>query len=448
MRVLQAEKTMKISDVSAVLHTDRNTSVVQRQDMQTLFSEASLTGKQDVLQGLGPLQHVFTLFLENEQRLNPLNTRELIALFDSCSDPEKSADELHKVLHALAPGNGQIGHRQVNLLTEHLRKRVAAFLQRSHYPFHQLLPHDHVFGSGGDFCKTIHASTAAAILAAPFVKICKTGTTNVTSYHGSAQAMIEFGYDTARLSVTRLNHELQHFGFAFIPLSTLGFPYSQALKEARGSLWYEARKQLTDICAVGAPGWQATMRDTAIPLDIFKIVSPNAQVLHPQHHSTGICHLNMLPYVLSLYLHLNSQGIIVYSYDGIDEFATASSNPDPRNKNNLLIWVRANDIIITECSPEDLGFTRATLEDIAEEENLSATNDDLWRIITGTMRGPKRDFLVANAALLLVAAEYLASSGGGFINQLQQAVQLVEAQIDSGKAGENFHQVLEAHHQR
>jgi anthranilate phosphoribosyltransferase len=436
---------MKTSDVSNSLRTDRHTSVVQRQNLQTLFAEASPTGKQGVLQDLGPLEHVFTLFLEYEQSLDPLTEDKLIALFESCSDPEKSAEALRDVLHALAPGNGQIGYRQVNLLTDHLRKRIAAFARRAKHPFHQLLTHDHVFGSGGDFCKTIHASTAAAILAAPFIKICKTGTTNVTSYHGSAQAMLEFGYDTAKLSVARLNHELKNFGFAFIPLSTLGFPYSQALKEARGYLWYEAREQLTNICAIGAPGWQTAMRETAIPLDIFKIVSPNAQVLYPQHHSTGVCHLNMLPYVLSLYLHLNSQGIIVYSYDGIDEFSTASSNPDPRNKNNLLIWVRANEIIITECGPEDLGFARASLQDIAEGEDLSATNDDLWQIIAGNMRGPKRDFLVANAALLLVAAEYQPISRGGMIEQLRQAVQLIEARIDSGQTGENFQRVLEAH---
>jgi anthranilate phosphoribosyltransferase len=249
------------------------------------------------------------------------------------------------------------------------------------------------------------------------------------------------------LSVARLNNELERFGFAFVPLSTLGFPYSQALKEARGHLWYEAREQLTKICAIGAPGWQTAMQETAIPLDIFKIVSPNAQVLHPQHHSTGVCHLNMIPYVLSLYLHLNSQGIIVYSRDGIDELATASSNLDPQNKNNLLIWVRANDVIITECTPENLGFARATLNDIAEEENLSATNDDFWQIITGQARGPKRDFLVANAALLLVAAEYkeLPTSNDDLIEQLRQAIQLVEAQIASGQAGENFRRVLEAH---
>jgi anthranilate phosphoribosyltransferase len=439
---------MKTTRVCDSLHTDRYLSVVQRHDLQILYTEASQADKQGVLQGLGPLEHVFTLFLEHEQRLDPLPTNELLALFDRCSDPEKSAYELRDVLHRLAPGNGQIGHRQVALLTDHLRQRVTTFLQHNRYPLQHLLPHDHVFGSGGDFCKTIHASTAAAILAAPFIKICKTGTTNVTSYHGSAQAMLEFGYATHTLSITQLNNELEQFGFAFLPLSTLGFPYSQALKEARGMFWEEAREQLVSRCGIGAADWQATMQNTAIPMDIFKIVSPNAQVLHPQHHSTGVCHAHMLPYVLALYLHLNTQGMIVYSYDGIDEFATASSNPDPRNRNNLLIWVRANDIVIAECSPEDLGFPRAPLSAIAEEEDLSATNDELRQIITGKMRGAKRDFLVANAALLLVAAEYAPVAHDNPIEQVRLAARLIEAKIDSGQAGENFYRLLEAHNHR
>jgi anthranilate phosphoribosyltransferase len=432
-----------------IVSRDRYKSVLQKRELQALYSaEAPLSYKQDVLQGLGPLKHVFTLFLEHEQQLAPMATSELTGLFERCSDQTRSAAELLDVLRQLAPGNGRIGYQQVNILTDHLRKRIAAFLHQNNHAFDQLLPHDHVFGSGGDFCKTIHASTAAAILASPFIKICKTGTTNVTSYHGSAQAMLEFGYDTKKLSINQMNNELERFGFAFVPLSALGFPYSPALKEARGLLWEEAREVLVRKSEIGGPDWQTAMWETAIPLDIFKIVSPNAQVLNPLHHSTGVCHPHMIPYVLSLFLHLNTQGMIVYSYDGIDELATASSNLDARNHNNLLIWVRADDIIIMECSPEDLGFTRAHLNEIAEEENLSATNHDLWQVITGKERGPKYDFLVANAALLLVAAEYPPASRGDLIERLQAAVQLIKENISSAQAGNNFHQLLETHNRR
>src|SRR5690349_1793601 len=107
-----------------IVPRDRYKSVLLKHELQALYSaEAPLSYKQDVLQGLGPLKHVFTLFLEHEQQLAPLATSELTALFDRCSDQTSSAAELLDVLYQLAPGNGRIGYQQVNILTDHLRKR-------------------------------------------------------------------------------------------------------------------------------------------------------------------------------------------------------------------------------------------------------------------------------------------------------------------------------------
>ncbi len=429
----------------------RHTSVILKQDLQVLFSDASIQQKQALLQRLAPtfgpvLEQAFMRFLANEEQQQPMNETALIALFSKSIDPHTQVDALVETLYALAPGNGRIGFKQVNMLADHLRQHVDQFLRQGNHQLQDLLPHDHVFGSGGDFCKTIHASTAAAIIAAPVLRICKTGTTNVTSYHGSAQVMKEFGYTTHNLSIKQINNELLDYGFAFVPLSALDFPYSDALKAARGQLWYQAKSLLEEKCAIGASGWQDAVRNTRIPLDIFKIVSPNAQVLHPLHHSTGVCHIDMMPYVLSLYLHLNSTGIIVHNYDTIDELANASSNPIPDTPNNLIIQVEADAIRIAECSPEDLGFARAKLSDIQEVEDLVATNEDFWRIISGVETGPKRDFLVANAALLLVAGHKIPTSQDEeLIEQIKSAISVVEELIDSHKAEENFQQLLGVH---
>ncbi len=428
----------------------RHTSVLRKQDLQVLFSDASLQQKQALLERLAPalgpvLEQTFTRFLEGEAQRLDVSDAELLALFDTCIDPHTPVNALVEALRALSPGNERIGFRQVNVLADHLRQRVDQFLQQNNHSLEHLLPHDHVFGSGGDFCKTIHASTAAAIIVAPLIRICKTGTTNVTSYHGSAQAMTEFGYATDNLHVEQINDELSNYGFAFVPLSALGFPYSDALKDARGRLWHQAKHLLETKCKIGAVGWQEAVRTTHIPLDIFKIVSPNAQVLHPVHHSTGVCHLDMIPYVLSLYLHLNSQGIIVHNYDTIDELSNASSDPTPHSVNNLIIQIETDTIRISECSPEDLGFARAELSDIEEVEDLIATNEDFWRIVSGEETGPKRDFLVANAALLLVAAHIISEKQHeGLIEQIRSAIEVVEDLIDSHKAERNFQQLLEA----
>jgi anthranilate phosphoribosyltransferase len=152
----------------------------------------------------------------------------------------------------------------------------------------------------------------------------------------------------------------------------------------------------------------------------------------------------MIPYVLSLYLHLGSQGLIAYNYDTIDEIANASSDLSYATPNNLLIQVDANEIRIAEISPEDLGFVRARLEDIHEEEDLGTTNNDFWRILSGEERGPKRDFIVANAALLLVAAQQVPPSPSGLVGQLRMAIKIVEDLIDSHTSEQNFRQLLAA----
>ena len=75
---------------------------------------------------------------------------------------------------------------------------------------------------------------------------------------------------------------------------------------------------------------------------------------------------------------------------------------------------------------------------------MTATNEDFWRILSGVETGPKRDFLVANAALLLVAAHKISTSQDiGLIEQIRSAISVVEELIDSHKAAENFQQLLE-----
>ncbi|GHO44326.1 hypothetical protein [Ktedonospora formicarum] len=419
---------------------------LRKDDLHFLFaSDVSQERKEVVLNQLGSLRSMFEQFLAHERQLEPPDDATLITKFDMCSDPTQSPETLLKLLHELAPGNGHIGQRQINLLADHLRARVERFLQRMGLSLDQLHTHDHVFGSGGDFCKTIHASTAAAIAAAPLVKICKTGTTNVTSCHGSAQAMETFGYHHRQISMQTLNQELDQFGFTFVPLSALDFPYSPALKEAREHLWHEAMDTLTRHDTVGSPQWHETLRTTPITLDIFKIVSPNAQVLRPAHHSTGICSLPMLPYVLSLYLHLNSEGMIVHCYDGIDELSNASSQQDPSIANNLLVHVTRDEVIFEECSPEDMDLKRAYIEEIQEEVDLEASQNETWHILSGEKDGPKRDFIVMNTALLLIAHEQHSPSEGYICDQLRLAIKRVEEIIDSHQVADNFSALLNAH---
>ena len=84
---------------------------------------------------------------------------------------------------------GKVGFRQVNFLTDYVRKKTLKHIQKNNNNL-QLIPHERAFGSGGDLIKTIHATTRASIIVSPLIRICKTGTGNITSLHGRYQAII------------------------------------------------------------------------------------------------------------------------------------------------------------------------------------------------------------------------------------------------------------------
>lgn len=415
------------------------------EEVRVLYSGAPPAEHRRLAARLGPLEDTFSRFLRAQEHLDPLGHDELEALFDACIDPARSSRQMLDVLRRLAPGNGRVGFREVNFLVDTMRRRVAGHLARSEVPL-DLVPHDHAFGSGGDFWKTTHATTGACIISAPVLPVCKTGTTNVTSAHGSLQITRKLGYLEAAPDASRLNRLLSEFGFAFVPLQALGLPYSEPLRVARRLLWEEAVSLLASRLGgePGAPGWQDVMRTTDVPLDIFKIVSPNAQVLHPVHHSTGVCHASMIPYVLGVYLHLGSEGMILHCYDGIDELSTASSDPDGGAPNNVIVWVGGGEVMITEVGPEELGLDRSGLAGLAEEDSVSAGSECLRDVIAGELRGPKRDFLVANSAALLVAGGKVPASPDGVAGQLREGARLAEDLIDSGAARDNFSNLLHA----
>jgi anthranilate phosphoribosyltransferase len=292
----------------------------------------------------------------------------------------------------------------------------------------------------------MHATTSASIVAAPLVTICKTGTTNVTSHHGSYQAMRELGYNQIEVNPAHLKNLLVKYNFAFVSLAALGFPYSDALKEARKKLWAKNLSEVNRRYRPEKNNWQEVVKnlDIHLDIDIFKIVAPNAQVLNPVHHSTGVCHLGMIPYVIGIYLHLGNAGMIYHCYDGIDEVSNASVNVSRDVPNNLIVKVDSESITIAEFSPEDIGLERVSMEEIKEEKDLKDEINIFWQIISGEKEylKSKRDFIVANAALLLVTGNKVPNLDGNIVNQLRAGVDLAQYLIDSGKSRDNFSHLL------
>jgi len=88
-----------------------------------------------------------------------------------------------------------------------------------------------------------------------------------------------------------------------------------------------------------------------------------------------------------------------------------------------------------EISPEDFGFTRCTLEDIATgtpEVNAGVIRD----VFSGSNKGPRRNAVILNAA----GALYI----GGKANSFAEGIQLAGEIIDSGAAQDKLNQLITA----
>jgi anthranilate phosphoribosyltransferase len=421
---------------------------LSRSEVESLYLNFDSESATSILPKLGPLERVFSNFIENERSLTPLDDGELIALFDSCTDPNQHVPDIIAALRKLAPGKGHVGFRQVNTLISHLRQRVHWHAEKNNLDL-DLLPHDDTFGSGGDYSKTMHATTAAAIIVAPKVTICKTGTTNVTSPHGSTHFIAELGYkETANLDT--VNRQLREHGFAYVSLATLGFPYSTGLKAARMAIWVDAMDKLREYQMKNLDP-QQVLPTLDITLDIFKVVSPNARVLDPVHHSTGVSHLSMIPYVLATYLfsdadheHRGQTGVISHCYCGIDEISNAGSDAMRGLPNNLVVRVEREEIVVAEFSPEDVGMRRVGLMEISSHATLAHEVKSFWNVLLGEERGAIRDFLAVNAALLLIAGK-ATTSNQSFVSQLRAAIQEVQIELlEMGLAYRNLVDLL--HH--
>ncbi len=376
-----------------------------------------------------PLVRAFECFAANERALEPYSHADLSTRFDALSHPDNDAERLLQVLHELAPGGVRVGFKEVNFLVELVRHRVRAFLLSQGSSL-ELSEHHHAFGSGGDYCKTSHATTPACLVAASVIPICKTGTSQVTSKHGSEQTATQLGCAFESYDHTLVNQKLATAGFSYLPLSTLGFPYSAKLTQARRDLWLENVERVRQNMSMNG-GFGEALQNTPVTIDILKIISPNAQVLGPRFHTTGVSHVSMIPYVLGAYLHLGSEGLIVHSYDGIDELSNASEGT---GANNVVIEVKRDHITIAEFGPEDVGLRRNGLDSIGELDSPHEEAAAARAIIEGREHGPRRDFIALNTAAIFVAGQRSRVQNTSLVSRLKRALHYAFDLIDSGQA--------------
>ncbi|MHB1317170.1 MAG: bifunctional anthranilate synthase component II/anthranilate phosphoribosyltransferase [Anaerolineae bacterium] len=244
-------------------------------------------------------------------------------------------------------------------------------------------------GTGGDGAHTFNVSTTAAfVVAAAGVAVAKHGNRSVSSLSGSADVLQALGVrlDISPEAVGRCIDEVG-FGFLFAP------GLHPAMRHAIG------------------PRREMGVRT------VFNILGPLTNPASASVQIIGVYDRQLVEPLAHVLADLGSEAaVVVSSADGLDELSTTSPN--------LVARLRNGTVSTFTLDPADYGLARAALSDIrggSAEENAAIT-----RAILAGARSPKRDMVLLNGAMALVAASRVES--------VHEGLALAAEMIDSGAA--------------
>ena len=254
-------------------------------------------------------------------------------------------------------------------------------------------------GTGGDGAHTFNISTAAALLGSCCgVPVAKHGNRAVSSRCGSADVMEAFGYNI-QLSPEKTSGIMRRHGFAFFfaPL------YHAAMKNVR-----EVR---TDL------GFRT----------VFNLIGPLANPAGTKLQIMGVADSSLLETMPRVFRALGLRGYIFCGEEGVDEVTLTGRT--------RLIEVTRTGFTATDLHPRMLGLPKCRLADLAgggARENAAL----LRGIFRGKTKGPARNVVVVNAAVLLKAA--------GRVKTFREGVARAADVLDSGRVYELLQRVVEA----
>lgn len=257
-----------------------------------------------------------------------------------------------------------------------------------------------IVGTGGDEAGTFNISTTSAfVIAAGGVPVAKHGNRSVSSKSGAADVLEKLGVN---LSLTAAQSE-------------------QVLKS-------------TNMCFLFAQTYHSSMKyaapvrkETGIR-SIFNILGPLSNPANATMQLLGVYDRALVEPLAKVLSNLGvTRGLVVCGADGLDE-ATLTG---PTH----VCEIRFGELNCYDITPEQFGFAKCSLAELTggtPEENAEITRD----ILTGKLRGPKREIVVLNAALSL----YLGIDDC----TIQDCIQKAEEIIDSGSAGAKLDEFINA----
>ncbi len=253
-------------------------------------------------------------------------------------------------------------------------------------------------GTGGDGAQTFNVSTTAAfILAAAGVKVAKHGNRALSSRSGSADVLEALGIavDLKPDAVEDCLREVG-IGFMFAPAFHPGVKHVMPARKALG------------------------MRT------IFNVLGPLSNPAGAEYQLIGVYSPELTEPLARVLMELGTKRAMVVHGSGLDEVAVHGVTQ--------VSALQDGKVTTYSVSPADFGLVQAPLDAlVGGDAQMNATI--LRSILNGTETGPKRDFVLANAAAGLLVA--------GKVSSLVEGVKMAEEMIGSGKAMEKVEELRE-----
>jgi len=251
-------------------------------------------------------------------------------------------------------------------------------------------------GTGGDMSHTFNISTTTAfVVAGAGTPVAKHGNRSVSSQSGSADVLEALGVkiDLQPDRVEKCLFETG-FGFLFAPL------FHPAMKYAIGP-----------------------RRDMGIRT-IFNILGPITNPAGAKRQILGVFAGKLTDTLAQVLGNLGAvDAIVVHGEDGLDEVSLSGKTKVSR--------FRDEKVENFQIEPEDFGIWRSDIDSIrggTKEENAVIT----LSVLRGE-KGPKRDIILMNSAVALIAA--------GKSTDFKTAFSMATASIDSGMALKKLEEV-------
>jgi anthranilate phosphoribosyltransferase len=245
-----------------------------------------------------------------------------------------------------------------------------------------------VVGTGGDSLGTFNISTTSAfVVAGHGVKVAKHGNRAVSSKCGSADVLAALGVNL-QLSAEQAAACIEQVGMAFLFAPS----FHPAMRHAIGP-----RRELA-------------------ARTIFNILGPLTNPAGATNLLVGVFDPALTEVMAAVLGQMGARAAyVVHGAGGTDELSIAGAN--------RVSHYHEGSVRTYDFDPSELGIARATVHDLlggSAEDNAAITRG----ILTGEIKGPKRD------AVLLNAAFALSTECGDLPAGLQEARQ----SIDSGAA--------------